>query len=123
MRIDIQSWNDVATLNCSGRLVFGVESEMLRSLVQARPEACVRIDLARVDSIDAAGLGLLVELQTWARETNRSLLLLDLSEQVWALVVLTKLCATLDISHSDMTAAFDRQFGRQEDECGRRMIA
>ena len=119
MRIDIQSWNDVATLNCSGRLVFGVESEMLRSLVQARPEACVRIDLARVDSIDAAGLGLLVELQTWARETNRSLLLLDLSEQVWALVVLTKLCATLDISHSDMTAAFDRQ----EDECGRRMIA
>ena len=122
MRIDIQSWNDVATLNCSGRLVFGVECEMLRSLVQARREACVRINLAQVDSIDAAGLGLLVELQTWARETNRSLLLLDLSEQVWALVVLTKLCATLDISHSDVTASFDRQFNRQ-DECGRRMIA
>jgi anti-anti-sigma factor len=119
MRIDIQSRNGVATLHCSGRLVFGVETEMLRTMVQSRPEACVRINLARVDTIDAAGMGLLVELQAWARDTRRNLLLLDLSEKVWALVILTKLCASLDISHSDMTAAFDRQ----EDECGRRMIA
>lgn len=123
LRIEIQSWNGVAKLHCSGRLVFGVETEMLRTMVQSRPEACVRINLAQVDTIDAAGLGLLVELQTWARETRRSLLLLDLSEPVWALVILTKLCGSLDIFYSDVTAAFDRQFDRQEDECGRRMIA
>src|SRR5450631_1522408 len=119
MRIDIQSRNDVATLHCSGRLVFGVETEMLRSMVQSRPEACVRINLARVDTIDAAGLGLLVELQAWARDTKRSLLLLDLSEHVWALVILTKLCASLDISYSDVAASFDRE----ETESRRKMIA
>ena len=63
LRIDIQSWNGVATLHCAGRLVFGVETEMLRTMVRSRPEACVRVNLARVHAIDAAGLGLLVELQ------------------------------------------------------------
>jgi anti-anti-sigma factor len=119
LRIDMQSWNGVATLHCAGRLVFGVETEMLRAMVQARPEACIRINLARVDTIDAAGLGLLVELQAWARETKRSLLLLDLSEHVWALVILTKLCASLDISYSDVAAAFERD----ETESRRKMIA
>jgi ABC-type transporter Mla MlaB component len=37
---------------------------MLRTMVRSRPEACVRVNLARVHAIDAAGLGLLVELQS-----------------------------------------------------------
>jgi hypothetical protein len=64
-------------------------------------------------------LGLLVELQNWARDTRRDFILLDLSEQVWRLVILTKLCAWLEISYSDVPAMFDRS-----DECGQReMIA
>ena len=120
LRIDIQSWNGVATLRCSGRLIFGVETEVLRTMAQSRPEACVRINLARVNTIDAAGLGLLVELHTWARETKRSLLLLDLSKQVWELVILTKLCASLDISYSDEAMAFD---SGDNDCCRSEMIA
>src|SRR5664279_3891520 len=119
LRINIQSWNGVATLRCAGRVVFGVETEMLRTMVITRPEACVRIDLARVEKIDASGLGLLVELQSWATDTRRTLTLLDLSEPVWALVILTKLCASLEISFSDLS----RDFG-SDDECGQReMIA
>jgi len=107
LRIEIQSSNDVATLHCSGRVVFGVEAEMLRTIVLSRPESCVRINLARVEMIDAAGLGLLVELQNWATATRRTVTLLDLSELVWALVILTKLCASLDISYSDIAGAYD----------------
>lgn len=121
LRIEIQSRNDVATLNCSGRVVFGVEAEMLRTMVLSRPESCVRINLARVEMIDAAGLGLLVELRNWATDTRRAFTLLDLSEQVWALVILTKLCASLDISYSDLAWAVDRE--REEDvECGQRKL-
>ena len=120
LRIDIQSWNDVATLRCSGRVVYGVEVEMLRTMVQSRPEACVRINLAAVNQIDASGMGLLVELQNWAKATRRRVTFLDLSEPVWTLVILTKLCATLEISYSDVPGDFERE----EDECGRRrMIA
>ncbi len=119
LRIDIQSLNGVATLHCAGRVVFGVEVEMLRTMVQSRPEACVRINLAQVNQIDASGLGLLVELQNGARQTRRSLLLVDLSGEVWRLVILTKLCASLEISYSDLTGVLE-----EEDECGRReMIA
>jgi len=109
LRIDIQSWNDVATLNCSGRVVFGVETEMLRTMVVSRPEACVRINLAGVKQIDASGLGLLVELQNWARDTRRTLVLLNLSEPVWTLVALTKLCGSLEISYSDLAWDFERE--------------
>lgn len=118
LRIEIQSRNGVATLQCSGRIVFGFEAEMLRTMVQSRPESSFRISLAGVEKIDATGLGLLVELQNWARNTQRDLILLDLSEPIWRLVILTKLCAWLEISYSDIPSSFDR------DECGEReMIA
>jgi anti-anti-sigma factor len=119
LRIDIHSLNTVATLRCSGRLILGVETEMLRTMAQARHERIVRIDLSGVDKIDASGLGLLVELQIWARETRRCLMLVDLSEHVWRLVILTKLYTALEISYSDAPA-----MNAESDESGRReMIA
>jgi anti-anti-sigma factor len=104
LRIDIQSSNCVATLYCVGRLVYGFEVEMLRNLLKARAEDNLRIDLSDVTGIDAAGLGLLVELQNWAARMQRTLTLLDLSENVWRVVILTKLCASLEISYSDLIA-------------------
>jgi len=55
-----------------------------------------------VTGIDAAGLGLLVELRNWAAETQRTLTLLDLSVHAWRLVILTKLCTSLEISYSEL---------------------
>jgi len=117
LRIDIQSSDRVATLACAGRLVYGVEVEMLRNMVLARTEDNLRIDLSQVTSIDAAGLGLLVELQNWASKTRRTLALLDLSENVWRLVILTKLCASLEISYCDLLA-----LDSEGDECDRRQL-
>ena len=113
LRIDIQSLNRVATLYCSGRLVYGVEVEMLRTMAQSRPEGDIRIDLSRVEGIDASGLGLLVGLQNWAAETRRTVTFVDLSEQLWRLVILTNLCASLEISYSNLA-----EFNDQVDECG-----
>lgn len=102
LRIDIQSGNSVATLCCSGSLVFGVETATLRTMVQSRKERAIHVDLSAIDRIDASGLGLLVELQAWARENGRTLSLTNLSEEVWRLVILTKLYDTLEISGSDI---------------------
>ena len=102
LRIDIQSFSGVATLYCSGRVVFGVESEMLRTMVMSRTERRVHIDLSQVEQIDASALGLLLELQAWAEDTNRSVKLIDPSEHVWRLVILTKLYDALNISYSDV---------------------
>jgi ABC-type transporter Mla MlaB component len=123
LRIEIQSWNGIATLKCSGRIIFGVEVETLRTMVQSRHESCVRVNLSRVTGVDAAGLGLLVELQNWASETRRTLTLIDLSEPVWALVILTKLCASLDISYSDTIGVMRRARETQDEDCRRQLIA
>jgi anti-anti-sigma factor len=114
LRIDIHSSQNAATLVCSGRLTFGVETETLRTMAQTRREEELRLDLSRIDRIDAAGLGLLVELQAWARENHRRLTFLELSEEVWRLIIITKLFDALEIScdgvpaHSRESASFDR---------------
>ena len=108
LRIDIQSFSNSALLHCSGNLVFGVETETLRSMVQARHEEHLRVDLSRIGKIDASGLGVLVELQIWARENRRQLSFVELSEDVWRVVILTKLYAAVDISYSGMPAV-DRE--------------
>lgn len=119
LRIEIQSLNGVATLHCSGRVVLGVEVEMLRTMVTSRPETRVRIDLAQVEKIDASGLGLLVELQGWAKDTRRRLTLLSPSEQVWRLIILTKLYSLLKISYSDVVGIR----GKSDEFDQREMIA
>ncbi len=102
LRIDIEPMNAGATLYCSGSLVYGVETETLRTVVRSRIEKNVHIDLSEVDRIDASGLGLLVELQLWATETRRTLTFVDLSTAVWKMVILTKLYLPLEISYSDL---------------------
>ena len=89
LRIDIQSDSCTATLKCSGRVVFGMELETLRSVALSRKERVLHIDLARVETVDASGLGLLVELQHWATVSGRSLQFTDASDFVARLVVLT----------------------------------
>jgi len=116
LRIDIQSCNTVATLACSGRLVFGVETETLRTMIQSRPEEVLRVDLSGLKNIDAAGLGALVELSVWAREAGRTLTLLDLPENVWRLVIITKLYSALEISYSGVPALDRGSEGFDRDE-------
>jgi len=104
LRIDIRSLNPLVTLHCSGNLIFGVEAETLRTMVQNRQEEKIRVEMSGVEKIDATGLGLLVELQIWAREARRELLFVDLSEAVWRMVILTKLYSALDISYSGVSS-------------------
>ena len=118
-RIDIQSSKGIATLACSGSLIYGVETEMLRTMLMSRPEETLRIDLSKVHRVDASGLGLLVEFQAWARKKRRNLDLLDPSEQVWRMVILTKLYLPLQIRYSDV-ATISQEYGL--DDC-REMIA
>jgi anti-anti-sigma factor len=97
LRIDIQSDSRTATLRCSGRVVFGMETEILRSMVQSRPERNLNVDLAQVETVDASGLGVLVELQHWAIEGGRILRFTNASDFVARLVALTRLHCVLHI--------------------------
>jgi len=98
LRIDIQRNSSNATLRCRGRIVFGMEIETLRSVVQSRSEQILEIDLTGIATVDASGLGLLVELQHWANTHNRILYFTNASEFVTRLVFVTHLYNVLVIA-------------------------
>jgi anti-anti-sigma factor len=97
LQIDIQSVPPGVIIRCSGRLILGVEAETLRCMVTSRPESTVAIDLSEVHCLDAAGLGLLVELQCWTLERSISLKIANPSSEVYRLIVLTGLDRVLPI--------------------------
>jgi anti-anti-sigma factor len=97
LRIDIQSENGTAILYCSGRVVFGMEVETLRTIARSRTERSLNIDLEEVETIDASGLGLLVELQDWARRDGRALKFQNASDFVGRLIALTRLNEVLSL--------------------------
>jgi anti-anti-sigma factor len=98
LKIDIQSAPPMATLVCCGRLVLGVEAETLRCLATSRPEKHLLLDLSRLHGMDAAGLGLLVELHCWAQEHSARLTIANPSPPANRLISLTGLNRVLDLS-------------------------
>jgi len=95
-----QTVTPTVTLRCSGKLVLGWEAETLRYMAKSRTEACLILDLSGVQTVDAAGLGLLVELHCWARHGNRVLTVMNPSASVRKLFWLTNLQSVFEIAHS-----------------------
>lgn len=98
LRIDIQSAPPLVTLVCAGRIVLGVEAETLRCMTTARLERHLRLELSRVKAIDAAGLGLLVELHRWAQQRSASLTIANPSMQAHRMFTLTNLDRVLNLA-------------------------
>jgi anti-anti-sigma factor len=94
----IQHLGDVVTLRCLGRIVRGQETVILCAAVRQRGRNLV-LDLAGVDAIDAAGIGLLVSLQA----AGIYLKLLNPTKQVQKVLRITKLESIFEICESQST--------------------
>jgi anti-anti-sigma factor len=101
LRIDIHAVHPNVTLRCSGRIVLGLEAETLRCMATSRTENCLALDLSGIGALDAAGLGLLVELQCWAKHRQKALRILKPSACVRRLIALTNLQSVLQIVGSE----------------------
>ena len=112
LTVTIKRLNDAVTLRCVGRIVRGQETAILCAAVQQRGRNLV-LDLAGVDAIDAAGVGLLVSLQA----AGIYLKLANPTKQVREVLRLTKLESVFEISKSQWTdealqgAAIEEQSG------------
>jgi anti-anti-sigma factor len=97
LRISIQAAHPNVTLHCSGRIVLGLETETLRCMATSRAEHCLTLDLSGVRALDAAGIGLLVELQCWAQQAKKALRIAKPSACVRRLMDLTNLQSLLQV--------------------------
>ncbi len=107
LRIDIQAVYPNVTLRCSGRIVLGLEAETLRYIATSCKENCITLDLSGIRVIDAAGLGLLVELQGWANQWRKALRIARPSPYVRKLIALTKLQSVLKLGGCETIGGFE----------------
>ncbi len=94
LKVSVNHVGNAAILKCEGRIVRGEESRLLCAAIGSR-EAI--LDLSAVESIDAAGVGMLVSLQA----AGVYLTLLNPNESVSAVLHLTGLDSVFDIRHSE----------------------
>lgn len=97
--INIEQTDDVAVLQCSGRMVRPQALSLLKDVVTSLPRLrVVMLDLSGVEAIDAAGLGVLVSLHNRACMDGIQLKLVNPSNPVRQILELTRLTSVLHIS-------------------------
>ena len=96
----------IVVLDCSGRIVSGEESSLLRATVRKAISDNPRIllNLGAVDYIDSAGLSTLVALRTTALNAGGAVKLTNLTKRVSDLLQMTRLLALFDVYNSEAEA-------------------
>ena len=96
----------ILVVGCSGRIVFGEESSLLREEVKkALPDnKRIVLNLGEISYIDSGGLGTLVALHTTALGAGASIKLANLTKRVGDLLQVTKLLTVFDVHDSEYKA-------------------
>jgi anti-anti-sigma regulatory factor len=69
LRINAEKLNDVAVVECKGRIVRSDSVFKLRDFVQSQaPVGTIALDMSEVEAIGGGGLGMLAFLERWSRE-------------------------------------------------------
>jgi len=93
----VNNLGDVAIFECTGRITIE-GGDALRSAVLRQPYVqVVVLDLKGVTKIDAAGLGVLASLRSWAKATGTELKLMNVAPRLEKLLELTGLKSVLSI--------------------------
>jgi anti-sigma B factor antagonist len=92
LKITVQNLGDTSVVRCHGRIVAGDAGSILRNAVLSQRHTRVLvIDLARVERIDAGGLGVLLGLRESARSRAIMFKLMNATKRVEEILELTHL--------------------------------
>jgi len=96
----------ILLVDCSGRIVFGEESSLLRETVKQAVTENNRIvlNLGEVNYIDSGGLGTLVALRITAQNAGGAIKLTNLTKRVGDVLQITKLLTVFDVYNSEAEA-------------------
>jgi anti-sigma B factor antagonist len=103
LKIASKTTDGILILECSGRIVFGEESSLLREEVKkAVPQyKNIILNLGEVNYIDSGGLGTLVALHATTGNAGGSIKLVSLTKRVGDLLQVTKLLTVFDVLNSE----------------------
>ncbi|MFZ0952270.1 MAG: STAS domain-containing protein [Candidatus Sulfotelmatobacter sp.] len=106
LKITTRTKDGVLVVDCSGRIVFGEESSLLREAVKQAVTENNRIvlNLGEVNYIDSGGLGTLVALRITAQNAGGTIKLANLTKRVGDVLQVTKLLTVFDVYNSEAEA-------------------
>jgi len=106
LKLKSKTVDGVLVIECSGRLIFGEESSLLRDTVKdAVPNnKNIVLNLSEINYIDSGGLGTLVALHTTVRMAGGTIKLANLTKRVGDLLQVTKLLTVFDVHNSEAEA-------------------
>jgi len=106
LKLSKRTVDGILAITCSGRIVFGEESSLLRDEVKNALQDNKRIvlNLGDVNYIDSGGLGTLVALHTTAHNAGATIKLANLTKRVGDLLQVTKLLTVFDVHSSEYDA-------------------
>jgi anti-anti-sigma factor len=97
LKFTIHNLGEVALFECEGRLTVESAGALRKAVTTQASVATVVLDLKGLTDVDAAGLGALASLGSWARATKTRLKLMNLMPRVEKLLELTGLRSEFSI--------------------------
>ena len=107
LKLSKKTVDGILVFLCSGRIVFGDESSLLREEVKKALQDGAKqivLNLGEVNYIDSGGLGTLVALHTTAYNAGATIKLANLTKRVGDLLQVTKLLTVFDVHDSEYEA-------------------
>jgi anti-sigma B factor antagonist len=107
LKLTKRTVDGILAFECSGRIVFGDESGLLRDEVKAAIASGAKrivLNLSDVNYIDSGGLGTLVALHTTAHNAGGAIKLSNLTERVGDLMQVTKLLTVFEVHPTEYEA-------------------
>lgn len=107
LKVTKHTVDGIAVIECSGRIVFGEESSLLREEVKKAIQGGAKrivLNLGEVSYIDSGGLGTLVALETTAHNAGATIKLANLTKRVGDLLQVTKLLTVFEVHPSESEA-------------------
>jgi anti-sigma B factor antagonist len=98
LKVNAQEFGSVIILCLQGQIMIG-ETEVLRGAVHSHNDTkAIVLDLNQVSGIDAAGLGILLELRQWAVAVGTKFSLRNVPERVKQVLKITRLDSVFENS-------------------------
>jgi len=106
LKVTTRVKDGILLVDCSGRIVFGDESSLLRETIKKAVTENNRIvlNLGEVSYIDSGGLGTLVALRVTAQNAGGAIKLTNLTKRVGDVLQITKLLTVFEVYNSEAEA-------------------
>ena len=101
LSLRIPQLGDITIVHCAGRIAFPDARGLRVALLQQMHTRTLVFDLVDTVAIDASGLGVLVSLRAWAKQTNGKLKLMNVTPRVEQLLQLTKLNSAFEVCSAE----------------------